>query len=204
MKTVLVIDDNEDLVVLFPRMIRSGGYGVFTATNAEEVEKVLDTTVPDIILLDLMMTPVDGWEILSEIRAHRELQMVPIVILTAKIPVDREISRHIGEIDDYIMKPVTEAELVRVLRETESVWIPLREELEKRIRYGSDRNLIMEYLFLRRELTTRKKVRALRNRIFSQSSGKEYPGGPEVSREEYDKMNAVEARIKELERDLHL
>ena len=204
MKTVLVIDDNEDLVVLFSRMIRSGGYEVLTALNADDVKSVLEKTVPDIILLDLMMAPVDGWEILSNIRAQPKMFLVPVVIFTAKIPGNKEITRHIGEIDDYIMKPVTQEEIVQVIRDTESRCYPLQEKLEKKLRSGADKNLVMEYLSLRRELYTRKKVRAISDQILRQGHQTDTLGGSGASPEELERMSAVEEKVKELEQTLQL
>jgi two-component system OmpR family response regulator len=204
MKTVLVIDDNEDLVVLFSRMIRSGGYEVLTALNAEEVMKVLEKTVPDLILLDLMMSPVDGWEILSNIRSRANMSLVPVVIFTAKIPGNREISEHIGEIDDYIMKPVTHEEIVKVIRDTESRCYPLQGKLEKKLRSGADKNLILEYLSLQRERYTRKKVRAISDQILHRVPPTDTFDVSGASPEEIERLRAVEAKLRELEQILQL
>jgi two-component system OmpR family response regulator len=204
MKTVLVIDDNEDLVVLFSRMIRSGGYDVLTALDAEEVARVLERTVPDIILLDLMMTPVGGWEILSDIRSRATMSLVPVVIFTAKIPGNREISEHIGEIDDYIMKPVTHEEIVKVIRDTESRCYPLQGKLDKKLRSGADKNLILEYLSLQRERYTRNKVRAINDQILHRGPPTDTFDVSGVSPEELERMRAVETRLRELDQILQL
>ena len=102
MSNLLVVDDDSDVRTLITFMLQQEGYTVSTATNGKEaIQKVLDTT-PDLIILDLMMPVMDGFEACRQIR---NLSNIPIIMLTAK---DEEINLvkglNIGA-DDYLVKP---------------------------------------------------------------------------------------------------
>ena len=106
---VLVIDDSPDLLRIVQLCLEREDYEVFTATNGREGLQRTYSIQPDLVILDVMMPGMDGWDVLSRLR---EMSDVPVIMLTAK---GREVDvvRGLGlGADDYITKPFGAAELV--------------------------------------------------------------------------------------------
>jgi DNA-binding response OmpR family regulator len=118
-KTVLVIDDNERLRTLVKSYLTQEGYRVVTAADGREALFVARQEKPDLIVLDIMMPEMDGYEF---IRVHRREKETPIIMLTAKLEEsDTVLGLELGA-DDYITKPfsmrVLAARVRAVLRRT--------------------------------------------------------------------------------------
>ncbi|HQN92020.1 MAG TPA: response regulator, partial [Methanoculleus sp.] len=84
MYTILIVDDSPMIVDVFATMLQRGGYKPITSLSGEECLEVLKTTPPDLILLDIMMEPMDGWETLEKIKANPATRNIPVLMLTAK------------------------------------------------------------------------------------------------------------------------
>jgi two-component system response regulator MprA len=112
--TILVIDDDEKITSLLRRSLSFEGYFVVTATNGiEGLKQVLDHE-PDLIVLDVMMPKLDGWEVIRRLRDGGLL--VPVLMLTAKDEVqDRVKGLELGA-DDYLVKPFALEELLARVR----------------------------------------------------------------------------------------
>ncbi|NHZ72159.1 MAG: response regulator [Aquificales bacterium] len=101
-KTILVVDDNERLRTLVKSYLTQEGYRVVTAADGREALFVAREESPDLVVLDIMMPEMDGYEFM---RVHRKERETPIIILTAKIEeTDALLGLELGA-DDYIMKP---------------------------------------------------------------------------------------------------
>ena len=101
-KTILVVDDNERLRTLVKAYLTQEGYKVVTAVNGRDALFVAREEKPDLIVLDIMMPEMDGYEFM---RVHRQERQTPIIILTAKIEeTDALLGLELGA-DDYIAKP---------------------------------------------------------------------------------------------------
>jgi two-component system alkaline phosphatase synthesis response regulator PhoP len=101
-KTILVVDDNERLRTLVKAYLAQEGYRVVTASDGREALFVAREENPDLIVLDIMMSEMDGYEFM---RIHRKDRETPIIILTAKIEeTDALLGLELGA-DDYITKP---------------------------------------------------------------------------------------------------
>jgi len=106
---LLVVDDEEDLQQLLRAMLERRGYEVLSANGGLQAIRLLYHERPDLILLDVMMPGMDGWETLKRIR---EMSTVPVIMLTALGEVTHIVQGlHIGA-DDYISKPFDREELV--------------------------------------------------------------------------------------------
>lgn len=119
-KTVLVVDDEPRLVNLVRGYLEQDGFRVVTAGNGRDALFAARDHQPDLIVLDLMMPQMDGWEFM---RLHRQERSTPIIMLTARIEdVDKIAGLEMGA-DDYVTKPFSPRELVArvraVLRRTE-------------------------------------------------------------------------------------
>ena len=91
---------------LIGEQLQNAGYTVNAVNSGRQCMDFLEKTSPDIILLDIMMEPMDGWQVLEEIRAQKRMEMIPVVMLTAKALTPREAVRRSAQIEDYIIKPV--------------------------------------------------------------------------------------------------
>ncbi|MBI2939628.1 MAG: response regulator [Chloroflexi bacterium] len=110
--TVLLVDDNPDLARLFRRYLRTGGYRLVQATNAERARRLAQDLVPDVIILDVLMPSADGWEILQQIRTREATRNIPVIVCSV-LP-ERTLARSLG-VTDFLPKPVTEQDLLAAL-----------------------------------------------------------------------------------------
>lgn len=115
-KTVLIVEDNEDNLVVYRTILEHIGYDVLEARDGEEgVERAHDNH-PDLILMDISIPKIDGWEATRRLKGDEETRDIPIIALTAHaLEEDREKARRIG-CDGYLAKPV---EPRRVVEEVE-------------------------------------------------------------------------------------
>lgn len=116
---VLYIEDEADLIDLVTLLLeRSGNHKVFSTNQGEEGVKLAKAHKPDVILLDLMMPKMDGWEVYRQIREDEETKSIPIVIVTAKAQdIDKVLGLEIAKADGYITKPFNPDELYSIIDE---------------------------------------------------------------------------------------
>ena len=118
---ILVVDDEQRMVRFIQLNLEQDGFEVVTAYNGKEALEQVRTQLPDLILLDIMMPDINGFEVLKKIR---EVNNVPVIMLTAKGEEDDRIQGLELGADDYITKPFSPRELVSriraVLRRTKS------------------------------------------------------------------------------------
>jgi len=106
---ILLIDDDPTLLDLLSQYLQEAGYQVFTAANGPLGMKLAYNERPDLVLLDVMMPGMDGWEICARLR---EMTQVPIVMVTAKSSEGDKLRGFRLGVDDYVTKPFSFAELV--------------------------------------------------------------------------------------------
>jgi CheY-like chemotaxis protein len=103
---VLVVDDDPGVRYLVRRLLEDRGIEVDEAANGEEALKSLKDIKPDLVLLDVMMPGIDGWEVLGCIKGDADLKSVPVVMLSAVDPsVDDMMREEFDELVDYVLKP---------------------------------------------------------------------------------------------------
>jgi len=146
MKTVLLVDDSQELVLLYSRMLSMLGYSPLAAQGGMECQERLDEKVPDVILLDVMMVPVDGWETLRMIRKRADTLMTPVIMLTARSPQPGDILYWGDFLDGYIMKPVTKSDLEKELNALWDRCTLIRDNLQKLSSKGISPEDILDYL----------------------------------------------------------
>lgn len=114
-KKVLIIDDEPDTLELVKLVLESGGFETVLAASGKEALNELKASKPDLVLLDIMMPDMDGWEVFRKIKEYN-INM-PIAILTAKAQnFDRLLGLHVLKADDYITKPFGKNELISRVR----------------------------------------------------------------------------------------
>lgn len=108
---ILVVDDEDRNLRLMKLLLTSFGYDVLTASNGEEaLEKVHDIP-PDVILLDIMMPQIDGFEVARQLKKEEETKIIPIVMVTALNEVEDRVKALEAGADDFLNKPVDKTEL---------------------------------------------------------------------------------------------
>ena len=106
-KTILLVDDDLTLREMYEERLKMEGFNIVQATNGEEALQKAGEVKPSIILLDIMMPKVNGFDVLKSLKANAEMKDIPVIVLTALIQdVDRVQGKKLGAVD-YIVKSET-------------------------------------------------------------------------------------------------
>jgi DNA-binding response OmpR family regulator len=109
MTSILVVDDDEDIRALVGELLERAGHGVIKARDGESALKLFYSRKPDLVVLDVSMPGLDGWEVLNRIR---ELSDVPVLMLTARAEELEKVRGLRAGADDYVTKPFGRQELL--------------------------------------------------------------------------------------------
>ena len=118
-KTIIIIDDERDVLEEIQVWLEEEGYRVVTADNAEEGMEKLDKIAAHLLLLDINMPQKDGLEILSELKRNSNTASLPVIMLTARIETSSIMQAMEMKACDYVTKPFSEDELLRLIRRYE-------------------------------------------------------------------------------------
>jgi len=137
---ILVVDDNPALLEGVKQLLETEGYQVLTALNGVEALKVLERITPDLILADIMMPKMDGYELYERVHEDMDLVQTPFVFLTAKSDADAIRQGKAMGVDDYITKPFDPQDLTaavqgRLVRMAEVTGQPVPGDVKKYIEY---------------------------------------------------------------------
>jgi DNA-binding response OmpR family regulator len=110
---IIYVEDDPEIVDLVSLILSRRGYVVTGVYNGREgLQRIIDEK-PDLVLLDLMIPELDGWEIFQKLKNHEDTANIPIIIITAKSqPIDQVIGIHIAKVDAYICKPFHPQEIL--------------------------------------------------------------------------------------------
>jgi two-component system, OmpR family, response regulator len=158
MYTILVVDDSPMIVDVFVTMLERGGYKPITAYSGEECLQVLRTTTPDLVLLDIMMEPMDGWETLEKVKGNPETRNVPVLMLTAKPLTPEEANEYGVYIEDYILKPTTHHQLYDAIEHVLARRYSIAADIERAREAGIDQRIIDEYERLSKSVDINKRL----------------------------------------------
>jgi pilus assembly protein CpaE len=111
-KKVLIVDDDLDVVKMIGLMLEHEGYEIIAAQSGAQALSKAQTANPDVIILDIMMPGMDGYEVCRRLRADPITAKVPILIFTAKATVNDKVAGFEAGADDYLTKPIRPADLV--------------------------------------------------------------------------------------------
>jgi pilus assembly protein CpaE len=130
---ILIVDDEYDTLRLVGLMLERQGYSIIAAENGQQAMQALRKEKPDLVLLDVMMPGIDGYEVAKRIREDDELGNIPIIMFTAKTQVEDKVTGLESGVDVYLTKPTQPRELfaqVKVLltRAKKSITTPLPRE----------------------------------------------------------------------------
>ncbi len=109
---ILIVDDDMETLRLVGLMLQRQGYQIVAASNGTQALGLTRNEKPDLIVLDVMMPDMDGYEVTRQLRQDKDTLDIPIILFTAKSQVDDKVTGYEVGADDYLTKPVHPAELV--------------------------------------------------------------------------------------------
>jgi signal transduction histidine kinase len=130
MATILVVDDDQRNVRLVESILKSNGYPVLRAYDGEEGLRVVESDHPDLLLLDVMMPKLSGFELCRTLRARHETRLLPIIMVTALNAIEDKVQGLELGADDFLTKPINRAELLAKVRSILRVKV-LQDEVER-------------------------------------------------------------------------
>ena len=112
-RCILCVEDEPEMIDLIRLILARKGFEVIGAAGGVEGLKLIRSEHPDLVLLDLMMPDMDGWEVYQQIKASESPRSIPVIVVTAKAQsIDKVLGLHIAKVDDYIAKPFSPQDLM--------------------------------------------------------------------------------------------
>ncbi len=111
---IVCIEDELDMIELVRLILTRKGFGFHSADSGEAGLALVREVQPQLVLLDLMMPDMDGWEVYQQMKGDDTLKDIPVIIITAKAQnIDKILGLHIAKVNDYITKPFAPHELLQ-------------------------------------------------------------------------------------------
>lgn len=196
--TILIVDDSPYIVDGLVALLKRKGFNTAACHGGEEALAALVTMTPDLILLDIMMEPMDGWETLGKIKADTATRDIPVLMFSAKKITPEEAEEHCLSIEDFVSKPVNPAQLLdainRIFERRKAVKTEAMQAKDK----GVDPLLIEEYAALRKSIEVDKNLLV----VLKKSIGTHLPGR-EVPADDLAAISRLEAKIQADEQRLN-
>ena len=112
-RRVVYIEDEQEMIELVRLILSHKGYEVLGANGGHEGLDLVRQNKPDLVLLDLMMPDMDGWDVYHQMRAEEATRDIPVIVITAKAQsIDKVLGLHIAKVADYISKPFSPQDLI--------------------------------------------------------------------------------------------
>jgi len=112
-RRVVYVEDEQEMIDLVRLILNRRGFEIIGANGGREGLETIRQSLPDLVLLDLMMPDMDGWDVYQQMKADEATQKIPVIVVTAKAQsIDKVLGLHIAKVDDYISKPFSPQELV--------------------------------------------------------------------------------------------
>jgi two-component system response regulator VicR len=110
---LVYIEDEPEMIDLVRLILSRKGYEVIGANGGREGLEIIRQKLPDLVLLDLMMPDMDGWDVYQQMKSAELTRDIPVIVITAKAQsIDKVLGLHIAKVDDYVSKPFSPQELV--------------------------------------------------------------------------------------------
>ena len=130
-KSVLIVDDEEDTLKLLKMIVELSGYEAYTTLNSLEALTMAQVEQPDVVLLDVMMPKLDGFQLCKMLRADPKTRELPVIFVTAYSALDIEDRRMESGGDMVLPKPVGMDELVTAIESVQSIERTIPQEIQK-------------------------------------------------------------------------
>jgi CheY-like chemotaxis protein len=116
-KRILLVDDEADILTLYKKILERGGYEISTAQSGNEAFEKMVTFKPHLVILDIMMPGMDGWEVAKKIRADDKEKDIPIIMLTVKSMIEDKVkSIEVAGANRHLTKPVDSHNLLYTVK----------------------------------------------------------------------------------------
>lgn len=172
MRKIMIVDDEPDVVEFLAEIITGDKCRAIKVYSGEECLKSVQQAKPDLILLDILMEPVNGWEVLDKLKEDERTKHIPVVILTAKQLEMEDAVKRARNIADYITKPVDAHELKNVIEEVLDLDARLQRVLDqaKKMKINPQAITAMETKFIpaMRYYSVYKKLHILLKQIYTE------------------------------------
>ena len=189
--SILIVDDSPYIVDGLVALLKRKGYKPLAAHGGDEAISLLRTNKPDLILLDIMMEPMDGWETLEKIKSNPDTHNLPVLMFSAKKITPEEAQEHSLNIEDFVSKPVNPAQLLdsikRIFERRSNVILEAGFAKDA----GLDGLIIGEYSALRKSIEVDKNLLA----VLKNSCGMTVPGCV-VSGDDLESITQLEQKIR--------
>jgi len=117
-RRIVCIEDEPEMIDLFRLILTRRGFEVIGANGGRQGLELVKEIKPDLILIDLMMPDMDGWEVYQNLKANEDTQNIPVIVVTAKAQsIDRVLGLHIAKVNDYIAKPFSPSSLLESIEQ---------------------------------------------------------------------------------------
>jgi two-component system response regulator VicR len=112
-KRIVYIEDETEMIDLVRLILGRRGYTVIGAKGGREGIDLIRQELPDLVLLDLMMPDIDGWDVYHQIKSDEMTRDIPFIVITAKaLNIDKVLGLQVAKVEDYISKPFSPEELL--------------------------------------------------------------------------------------------
>ena len=112
-KRLVYIEDEPEMIDLVALILNRRGFEVLGANGGIEGLELVKRELPDLVLLDLMMPDMDGWDVYQQMKSDENTRHIPVIVVTAKAQsIDKVLGLHIAKVEDYIAKPFSPQELL--------------------------------------------------------------------------------------------
>jgi len=116
-KRILYIEDEKEMLDLTRIVLERAGYEMLAAVGGADGIEAVKREKPDLVLLDLMMPDVDGWEVYRQMKADKEVADIPVIIITARTQsIDKVLGLKVAKVADYITKPFGPSDLINSVK----------------------------------------------------------------------------------------
>lgn len=112
-KKIVYIEDDIEMTYLIKMILERKGYEIITTNNGLEGFELVEKERPDLVLLDLMMPEIDGWDIFQQLRSNKKTENIPVIVISAKAqPIDKVLGLQVAKVNNYVGKPFKPQELI--------------------------------------------------------------------------------------------
>jgi two-component system response regulator VicR len=116
-RVVVCIEDEAEMIELVRLILKNRGFEVVGAMSGEDGLETITKINPDLVLLDLMMPDMSGWDVYQRMKADDEMAKIPVIVITARAEnIDKMLGLHIARVQDYITKPFSPAQLLNSIK----------------------------------------------------------------------------------------
>jgi DNA-binding response OmpR family regulator len=112
-KKIVYVEDDFEMTYLIKLILERKGYEIISTNDGMEGFEIIEREKPDLVLLDLMMPNIDGWDIYHQLKSNETTKQIPVIIISAKAqPIDKVLGLQIAKVNNYISKPFKPQELL--------------------------------------------------------------------------------------------